>query len=103
MKKTTILLLVIISFVFMSASAMAGCITNKRGVSIKWYGHGGALEFTKVRKLTSSFWVTVDLNKKGHTIYSGIPSKGMKVSIPEGTKDVILNISDGQGEVCYSR
>jgi|GEM_PF-3678674 hypothetical protein len=93
-------------FLFCSSfpvSAGFNCITEERGVRIAWFGHGGHLKFTKVRKFTSDFWVTVDLNKKGHNVFSGIPSNSQKISIPKGTQDVILNIADGQGEVCYSR
>jgi hypothetical protein len=104
MKKTAAL--IALMFILISAASVnAGfnCITQERGVRISWYGHGGALKFTKVRKFTSDFWVTVDINKTGHTVFSGIPQKNQKINIPKGTKEVILRIADGQGEVCYSR
>ncbi|MGM0419250.1 MAG: hypothetical protein ACQEQS_11055 [Thermodesulfobacteriota bacterium] len=89
----------------LSGTTFAGfnCITQDRGVHIAWFGDGGYLKITKVRKMSSDFRLTVDMNKKGKNIFSGVPSNGQKISIPKGTKDVILNISDGEGEVCYSR
>ncbi len=101
-KKISMVTLVVIAFMANSAFA-ANCITQKRGVNMTWHGNGGYFKFTKVHKMTKSFWVTVELNAKGNVFYSGIPSKGQKVSIPKGTEHVILNISNGQGEVCYSR
>lgn len=94
--------LIIVALMANSAFA-ANCITQKRGVSIMWHGNGGYLHFSNVHKMTKTFAVTVALNSRGNTIYSGVPANGQKISIPKGTKDVILNIAKGQGKVCYSR
>ncbi len=102
MKKFSILIAIISIFTINIAYA-GNCITQKRGVNISWYGKGGSLTLTKVRKLTKTFAVSVELNKKGNVVYSGSPSNGFKLPIPNGTQHVILNISAGQGEVCYSR
>ena len=101
MKKIAFLAAFISLLVFNSAHA-ANCITQKRGVNILWHGNGGYLNLTKVRKMTKSFGVTVGLNTKSNVIYSGVPSKGFKLAIPKGTQNVFLNITSGQGEVCYT-
>jgi len=105
MRITFISFFLVVLLFCLSAPAFAGfnCITQDRGVKIAWFGNEGHLKITKVRKISSDFRVTVGVNKKDHNVFSGIPSNGQKISIPKGTKNVILNISQGKGEVCYSR
>ncbi len=102
MKKLAFVLTVL-SLFFINSAYAANCITQKRGMNILWHGNGGSLTLTKVHKMTKSFAVTIALNNKGNVIYSGAPSRGFKQAIPKGTQNVFLNITSGQGEVCYVR